>query len=511
MQILIDFFGINNLIPHGICLSWNPVLLWLNVISDGLIALSYYSIPLSILYFIKKRGKVPYAWFLVMSALFIVACGTTHLMHVVLIWIPLYWLDAYLKAFTAIISVATAVAALWIIPFILRLPAIEQLQSTIKKNEQNIHEYAAELFIANKELEFQNSEKEACATELLIANKELEFQNAEKEARAAELLIANKELVFQNSEKEARAAELLIANKELEFQNSEKEKRAAELVKFHIENNKLQKQFNHVQKLESIGRLTAGIAHDFNNILACILGYNEMDKEACEDINNETLKREIENNTNQIDIAGKRAVDLINKMLIYSRQEVVKDITSTKPTQDVIDEVLAMLRPALTSRIQIQFENPCGINGGECRTCGLRNEYKECGKNIQIDAIDLHQILTNLAVNARDAMKERGGMITISVDNVTNVKITCSACAGILEGDFIELSVSDNGTGIDSHVITRMFDPFFTTKSQGEGTGLGLAAVSGLVHKSGGHILVESSQSESNHGTTFKLFFPIPN
>jgi len=99
---------------------------------------------------------------------------------------------------------------------------------------------------------------------------------------------------------------------------------------------------------------------------------------------------------------------------------------------------------------------------------------------IQIDAIDLHQILTNLAINARDAMKERGGIITISLKNVMNMKAHCVACAAVMEGDFIELSMADNGTGIESKIISRLFDPFFTTKPQGEGTGLGLSAVSGM-------------------------------
>ncbi|MEN9595791.1 MAG: Sensor histidine kinase RcsC, partial [Pseudomonadota bacterium] len=100
--------------------------------------------------------------------------------------------------------------------------------------------------------------------------------------------------------------------------------------------------------------------------------------------------------------------------------------------------------------------------------------------------------------------------ITISLKTVTNMKAHCVACASMIEGDFIELCVADNGTGIDPTIIHRLFDPFFTTKPQGEGTGLGLSSVSGIVHKSSGHLLVESNQTEFNHGTAFKLLFPIP-
>ena len=284
--------------------------------------------------------------------------------------------------------------------------------------------------------------------------------------------------------------DFLSANEELILQTIESEKRVLKLTRSYHENRILNEQVNHMQKLESIGRLTSGVAHDFNNILGCILGYNEMNQESCEDIQDEVLKAEILQNTKQVDIASKRAIVLIDKMMTYSRQDTIKKTMDVKPTIAVIEEVLMMLRPALTSRIKIQTS-------------------LECAENIQIDAIDLHQILTNLAVNARDAMKERGGIIIVSLNIFNNVKPHCVACAGKMSGDFIELSVSDNGTGIESDVISRMFDPFFTTKKQGEGTGLGLSTVSGMVHRSQGHILVDSNTIEPNQGTSFKLLFPI--
>jgi diguanylate cyclase (GGDEF)-like protein/PAS domain S-box-containing protein len=135
MQILIDFFDVKNFIPHGYCLSWSPLLLWLHVSSDLLITLSYYFIPLSLAYFVRKRKELPYYWLLVMFASFIVACGTTHLLSAITIWIPLYWLDGYIKAFTALISAATAVSTIWVIPLILKLPTTAQLQAEIERNK----------------------------------------------------------------------------------------------------------------------------------------------------------------------------------------------------------------------------------------------------------------------------------------------------------------------------------------------------------------------------------------
>jgi len=281
--------------------------------------------------------------------------------------------------------------------------------------------------------------------------------------------------------------DLISETRELAFQNSEKEKRVTELALALEQNILLSHQVNHMQKLESIGRLTAGIAHDFNNILACMLGYNEMNQYVHDDMSDESLKIELENNTKQIDLAGKRAAELINKMLTYCRQDESKEIMDVHSTIKVIAEVLEMLRPALTSRIKLET-------------------VFDCDDIIKIDVIDLHQVLTNLAVNARDAMKTGVGVITISLKTVTNMKAHCVACASMIEGDFIELCVADNGTGIDPKIISRLFDPFFTTKPQGEGTGLGLSAVSGIVHKSSGHLLVESVLGQ---GTSFRLLFPL--
>ncbi len=135
MQPLIDLFGIKDLIPHGSCLSWSPVLLWLNVISDLMITLAYYSIPLMLLYFVRQRKDLPYPWLVAMFAGFIVACGTTHLLSAITIWIPLYWLDGLLKAFTAIISVAAAMLMLWIIPRALSAPSAARLQAEIQQRK----------------------------------------------------------------------------------------------------------------------------------------------------------------------------------------------------------------------------------------------------------------------------------------------------------------------------------------------------------------------------------------
>ncbi|MGZ5049482.1 MAG: PAS domain S-box protein [Methylobacter sp.] len=133
MQALIGFLGIKDLIPYGACLSWTPLLLWLNVISDLLITLAYYSIPAMLIYFIRQRKDAPYARLIVLFAGFSVACGTTHLLSAITIWVPLYWLDAGLKALSAAISVGLALLLLRVIPRMLAATSAAQLQSEIQQ------------------------------------------------------------------------------------------------------------------------------------------------------------------------------------------------------------------------------------------------------------------------------------------------------------------------------------------------------------------------------------------
>jgi signal transduction histidine kinase len=273
-----------------------------------------------------------------------------------------------------------------------------------------------------------------------------------------------------------------------EFENiTERENNKTRLMQTLEQKQALNQQVNQMQKVESLSRLTSGIAHDFNNILMAISGYNHLNTFAGEDCTDEKLKEEILFNTQQVNMASERAVNLIKKMMTYSRQNPTNKEIETRPSKEVIDEVLAMLRPALTSKFQL-------------------HAVVDSELTITIDATELHQILTNLIVNARDAMIN-GGTITITFKQITTHELVCTSCAQELEGELIELSILDNGTGIEKDVLDRIFDPFFTTKPVGEGTGLGLSTVSGMVHEAQGHIIVESKTTEPS-GTVFRLLFP---
>ena len=343
------------------------------------------------------------------------------------------------------------------------------------------------------QLTFQNSEKQKRADELEIANIELAFQNSEKAKRADELELANEQIAVVNEE-------FKTANEDLIAEGAEKEKIVTQLQMANNNNQKLNQQVNHFQKVESIGRLTAGISHDFNNILSCILGYNEMNNDIRDDMKDDALKSELDNNTKQIANAGQRAVGLIGKMMTYARQNEEREVEIDERLMNAkIHDVLEMLKPMFTSKIQLDFVNDCN--------CESDPEQDNCA--IPLDTTDLHQIITNLTVNARDAMTEVGNNITISLKKVVLSDIHCMACGEMMRGEFIKLAVTDNGSGMEPKIIRRIFDPFFTTKPQGEGTGLGLATTMGLVHSAKGHILVESHLSGPTQGSSFKLLFPI--
>ena len=252
----------------------------------------------------------------------------------------------------------------------------------------------------------------------------------------------------------------------------------------------LTNQVYQMQKLESVTRLTSGIAHDFNTILGSILGYNALNTSTIQAYQDESLKEELLFNNQQINNASQHATKLIRKMMAYSSKHPIDKEIEIRPTFDVIEEILIMLRPGL--------RKSCQVNTDLDHNC-----------NIQIDATHLGQILTNLLVNARDAMQNQTGVISISLKKIMSDEATCTSCAKAIKGDFIALSISDNGSGLTPSVIKHIFDPFFTTKEIDKGTGLGLYTVNGMVHDIEGHIVVESSPSQANKGSNFRLLFPV--
>ncbi|MEX2408350.1 MAG: ATP-binding protein, partial [Rhodovibrionaceae bacterium] len=244
------------------------------------------------------------------------------------------------------------------------------------------------------------------------------------------------------------------------------------------EQKALEAQFVQGQKMQAVGQLAGGIAHDFNNLLTAMIGFSDL-----------LLLRHRPGDQSFADIMqikqnANRAANLVRQLLAFSRQQTLQpkvlDIT------DALAELSHLLRRLIGDTIELQL-----VHG---RDLGL----------VRVDHGQFEQVIINLAVNARDAMAE-GGRLVIKTSNVTLATSLRRKDELVPPGDYVLIEVIDSGKGIDPENLGRIFDPFFSTKDVGEGTGLGLSTVYGIVKQTGGHIYVESRAEE---GTTFTIYLP---
>ncbi len=246
------------------------------------------------------------------------------------------------------------------------------------------------------------------------------------------------------------------------------------------EREQLMLELRQAQKMEAIGTLAGGIAHDFNNILSAIYGYTQLSM-----INLDKESKEYQN-LYQVLTAAHRAKDLVASILAFSRQSSTKkEAIFIAP---VIKEVLKLLRATLPAGIEIQQQ--ISINTG----------------SVSADPVQIHQIVMNLCTNAFHAMGKEKGILDVRLKEVAIDSRKAALIPDVQKGTYLLFTVSDSGQGIDSKLLERIFDPFYTTKEPGQGTGMGLSVVHGIVAECGGSVTVES---EINKGTTFSLYFPV--
>ncbi len=231
------------------------------------------------------------------------------------------------------------------------------------------------------------------------------------------------------------------------------------------------------QKMQAVGRLAGGIAHDFNNLLTVVLGYTQLVQKrlGADHPSQEELKA--------IALAGERATGLIRQLLTFSRRQVVQP--RRLDLNAVVAEMEKMLRPLI---------------GEDVRFCA---RLKPGSWTIHADPGQVQQVVMNLALNARDAMPN-GGSLTVETQE-RSIDAATAARLGLDPGDYVQVSVTDTGTGMTPEVRARLFEPFFTTKEVGKGTGLGLSTVYGIVKQAGGQVAVES---EPGKGSCFRVIFP---
>jgi len=258
------------------------------------------------------------------------------------------------------------------------------------------------------------------------------------------------------------------------------ERKLAEMAskRANEEKLKLQVQLLQTQKMEAIGTLTGGVAHDFNNMLAVIQGYADLSIKTIDE------KDPLYSDMQQISIAAKSAARLTRQLLLFSRKQPI-ELVSLKINK-MIDDLLKMLRRIISEDITIKTELEPDL------------------WNVRADVGCIEQVIMNLAVNAKDAMPE-GGELVIKTENVIVDKEYCELVSEAKPGKFVRLSVEDTGCGIDKKTLQHIFEPFFTTKRLGQGTGLGLSVVYGIVKMHEGWI---DLASELGKGSKFEIYLP---
>ncbi len=242
----------------------------------------------------------------------------------------------------------------------------------------------------------------------------------------------------------------------------------------------LEEQLRQAQKMEAIGHLTGGIAHDFNNLLASIMGYVVLASERQENLGDPRLGQYLQ----QAQLSCERARDLIRQMLTFSRGQRGEPRPIGLPA--AVREATKLLRASFPATVEMTTDFDADLPA------------------VMMDPVQFEQMLMNLCINARDAMKA-SGTVRVRAVSRNGLHGVCTSCRQSIDGDFVELSIADTGPGIVAEVLDRMFEPFFSTKEVGKGSGMGLATVHGIVHDHRGHIVVDS---QPGRGAVFRVLLP---
>jgi two-component system cell cycle sensor histidine kinase/response regulator CckA len=535
--------------PHIYCYLGSTSLAWTHAIADTLIGLAYVAISTTLAYLIHRgRSDLPFHGLFFALALFIVACGSSHLVEAVTVWIPVYVLSAAIKVVTALSSIATAAMLPFVVPDVLALlqrarisearrvllestlierdAAQNALKDSYLISEQNVLDRTAQISRAKDGLEAEVLERRR--NEEMLRQSEERFSKAfcsnplpmtiSTKADGCYLDVNDSFLALMKFERSSVVGrtmdELAIwvdpqdritMMRRLSEQgkviglpaqirpstgivldasvSAEQIELLGQLCVLAVtqdttEMKRLQVQSEQAQKMEAIGLLAGGVAHDFNNLLGVIMGYSEL---SIETLDPETPLAKY---LFQIKLAATRGAHLTRQLLAFSRRQVVSP--QVLDINVVIHEASKLLNRVVREDIILSYQIlvPVGL--------------------IKADAGQIEQVLMNLVVNARDAMPD-GGQINIRTASVELDEVYSLGHEPVIVGNYVMLEVRDSGCGMDEATKARIFEPFFTTKQPGEGTGLGLSSVYGIVKQSGGYIWV---YSEIDRGTTFKLYFP---
>ncbi len=490
------------LTAHGFCLLWEPGLIWTHALSDGVIGVAYFSIPVMLGVVARQRQDLVFRPVFWLFAAFILLCGLGHWLTLATLWVPIYGLEGVVKAATAVVSIGTAFALWRLLPHALALPSSRQLEEANRALQESearhrisfehapvpsymLDERGVVTAVSRSGLEllgldaggmighpFTQFALEGTAGALsadlagLAGGTALRDVERQFQSRSGDRVDA---LVSARTERQGGTTLVLCSLVDVSA------RRQAEAALRATEDRLRQSQ-----KMEAVGQLTGGIAHDFNNMLQGIGGGLDMMERRIAEGQPQEAARFVQAARQSVD----RAAGLTRRMLAFARRQALQPLAVGPDA--LVRGMEELIRRTMGPGVRVRLLLQPGIGPVLC------------------DANQLESALLNLAINARDAMPD-GGELTIAAHDRL---LDASALAdqdGVRPGDFVEIAITDTGEGMGADVLGRAFEPFFTTKPIGRGTGLGLSQVHGFVHQSGGCLRLESRVGQ---GTTVRILLP---
>ena len=498
MPIISSLVNTSTLLPHGFCINWSPSLLWLYVISDALIVLAYYSIPITLVYFVWHRKDLAFSKIFIMFGAFILACGTTHLLGIITLWHPIYWIDASMKAFTALISVVTAFVLIKLVPQALELPTPAQLthevqerlhayedlklsQTTLQESEERLSLAVRSTGVGIWDWNLQTKQMVWDESMFELYNmKHEDFNNAvdawEKSLHPEDRQRAENEITSAITNGKPFDTEFRIIRPNGEIRHI----KAVAKVFFSNDGTPLRMLGTNIDITESTivdrmkSEFVAIAAHELRTPMTIIYGYTELLKT---DTGNKNEQQEM---LEVIHIQSQAMIHLLNDMLDVARIEA----------QAV--GLYQMERQQIGPRLQTLAETFISPDNHNKVTLALSPDLPL----VKVDIAKLEQAIKNCLSNAYKFSPKQGG-VTMRITEVTHDKQRK-----------VLIAIEDQGIGMTPAQLERVFEKFYRADPSGviPGTGLGMAIIKSIIEQHGGAIEI---QSEYGKGTKVMLYLPI--